>query len=125
VVAGAGATVLKALFDGDYEFPASEKVVPTRDGSELETAEETDVQGIDEELTVRGELNKLASNMALGRNRAGIHYRTDGIEGLRLGEQAAIRFLEDQLTLPTRVQGDLRLTFESFDGEKVTVRPTV
>jgi len=63
--------------------------------------------------------------MALGRNRAGIHYRTDGIEGLRLGEQAAIRFLEDQLTLPTRVQGDLRLTFESFDGEKVTVRPTV
>jgi hypothetical protein len=122
VVAGAGATVLKALFDGDYEFPGSEKVVPTRDGSELVTAEETDAMGVDETLTVRGELNKLASNMALGRNRAGIHYRTDGIEGLRLGERAAIRFLRDQLTLPSRIEG-VTLSLETFDGETVTVEP--
>ena len=117
VVAGAGATLLKALFDGDHEF-GHEAVIPSDDGSELEPYDGAT-------LTVRGELNKLASNMALGRNRAGIHYRTDGIEGLRLGEQAAIRFLEDQLTLPTRVQGDLTLTFESFDGKTVTVHPTV
>ncbi len=125
VVAGAGVTVLKALFDGGYEFPTEEKVVPTRDGSELRTAAETGAMGVDETLTVRGELNKLASNMALGRNRAGIHYRTDGIEGLRLGEAAALRFLEDQLSLPNRVDGTLTLTVETFDGESVTVEPTV
>jgi hypothetical protein len=128
VVAGAGVTVLKAIFDGDYVFPTEQKVVPTRDGSELRTAAETDAMGIDEELTVRGELNKLASNMALGRNRAGIHYRTDGIEGLRLGEAAAIDFLEDQLTLPDAIRteyGDVTLTFETFDSETVTITPTV
>jgi hypothetical protein len=141
VVAGAGVTVLKALFDGDYEFPDDEKVIPTEDGSDLVTAERfTDPNALGEEpandmdvtetLTVRGELNKLASNMALGRNRAGIHYRSDGIEGLRLGEQAAIRFLEDQLSLPTGAEslsedGELTLTLETFDGEERTIRPTV
>jgi hypothetical protein len=132
VVAGAGVTVLKALFDGDYEIPADQKVVPTDDGTALRTATELsgDVMGVTDTLTVRGELNKLASNMALGRNRAGIHYRTDGIEGLRLGERTAIRFLEDQLTLPTRAAqladgGRLELTLETFDGERVTVTPSV
>jgi hypothetical protein len=137
VVAGAGVTVLKALFDGDYEFPTDEKVVPTRDGTELVTADElpsenidADEMRIDETLTVRGELNKLASNMALGRNRAGIHYRTDGIEGLRLGEAAAIQFLEDQLSLLTTVSeqaadGTITLALETFDGEPITIEPTV
>lgn len=123
VVAGAGVTLLKALFDGDYEFPASEKVVPTRDGSELRTAAETDALGIDDTLTVRGELNKLASNMALGRNRAGIHYRSDGIEGLRLGERAAIRFLQDELALPAAIE-PVTLTLETFDRGTITVEPT-
>jgi len=134
VVAGAGVTVLKALFDGDYVFPTEQKVAPTRDGAELETARQTDAMGIDETLTVRGELNKLASNMALGRNRAGIHYRSDGIEGLRLGEAAAIRFMQDQLTLPERVEeqssaftdsGEITLSLETFDSERVTISPVV
>lgn len=122
-VAGAGVTVLKALFDGGYEFPAEEKVVPTADGTELRTADETDALNVGDTLTVRGELNKLASNMALGRNRAGIHYRTDGIEGLRLGEAAAIRYLEDQLSLSVRV-GDIELSLETFDGDRVTIQPS-
>lgn len=127
VVAGAGVTVLKALFDGDYVFPADEKVVPTRDGSTLRNATETNALGVDETLTVRSELNKLAANMALGRNRGGIHYRTDGIEGLRLGEAAAIRYLEDRLSLPERVPGagGIALSFQTFDGEEVTVEAAV
>lgn len=146
-VAGAGTTVLKALFDDEYEFPDEQKVVPTRDGSELKSATETDALGVDETLTVGGELNKLASNMALGRNRAGIHYRTDGIEGLRLGEATAIRYLQDQLSLPDRIPGadNIELSFEPFvpdkigtlhkelfdgervvyDGEKVRIKPAV
>ena len=129
VVAGAGATVLKALFDEDYVFKAREKVFPTEDGSDLRNAADVSntstlahEHDIFAPLTVGGELNKLASNMALGRNWAGIHYRTDGIEGLRLGEAAAIQYLEDQLTLP---QGEpVELSFESFDGEPLTVTPT-
>jgi hypothetical protein len=135
VVAGAGVTVLKALFDGDYVLPADEKVVPTKDGSDLVTAADlqtkttelpADEQDVDAELTVRGELNKLASNMALGRNRAGIHYRTDGIEGLRLGERAAISYLEDQLSLPRRLPeyDSLELTLETFDGKTKRITPT-
>lgn len=102
---------------------------------------------MDETLTVGGELNKLASNMALGRNRAGIHYRTDGIEGLRLGEATAIRYLQDRLSLPERIPDadDVELSFEPFvpekvgtvndelfdgesvtyDGEKVRIKPAV
>jgi hypothetical protein len=34
---------------------------------------------------------------ALGRNWDGSHYRSDGIEGLLLGEQVAVRYLQDHL----------------------------
>jgi hypothetical protein len=37
-------------------------------------------------LTVGGELNKLAFNMAFGRDTAGVHFRKDEIEGITLGE---------------------------------------
>ena len=43
-----------------------------------------------------GELNKLAANIAIGRNMAGVHYRTDYIESVKLGEMVAISILEDQ-----------------------------
>src|SRR5262245_28678025 len=36
-------------------------------------------------LTVGGELNKLASNIALGRNTTGLHYRSDGVPGDQSG----------------------------------------
>ena len=61
--------------------------------------------------------------MALGRNRAGIHYRSDGIEGLRLGERAAIRFLQDELALPAAIE-PVTLTLETFDRGTITVEPT-
>jgi hypothetical protein len=35
-----------------------------------------------------GELNKLAFNMAFGRDTAGVHFRRDEIEGIVLGEFA-------------------------------------
>jgi hypothetical protein len=79
---------------------------------------------IHDELTVRGELNKLASNMALGRNRAGIHYRTDGLDGLRLGEAAAIRFLKTELSLPAQVDS-IELSVQTFDGEHISITPCV
>jgi hypothetical protein len=37
---------------------------------------------------VGGELNKLAFNMAFGRDTAGVHFRRDEIEGIVLAEFA-------------------------------------
>lgn len=49
--------------------------------------------------TVGGEINKLASNVGLGRMFAGVHWRADYTQGLLLGEAAAISVLKDQENL--------------------------
>ncbi|CAN0356746.1 unnamed protein product, partial [Laminaria digitata] len=45
-------------------------------------------------LTYEGEINKLAVNVAFGRQMCGVHYRMDGEEGLLLGEMAGVRILQ-------------------------------
>ncbi len=44
------------------------------------------------------------SNIA-GRDRAGVHYRSDGVEGIKLGEAIAISILEDAATLYSEAPG--------------------
>jgi hypothetical protein len=39
-----------------------------------------------EPLTVGNELDKLAFNLAFGRDTAGVHFRRDELEGILLGE---------------------------------------
>ena len=90
VTAGAGITVLKALFNESFVIP--NPVMPSDDG--LSLAPYTGAS-----LTVGGELNKLASNIALGRDAAGVHYRSDGVEGIQLGEAIAISILRDTAML--------------------------
>ncbi|MCP4967121.1 MAG: vanadium-dependent haloperoxidase, partial [bacterium] len=70
VVAGACVTVLKAFFDETYIVP--EPVVGSPDGTALSPWK-------GEPLRVGGELDKLASNVALGRDFAGVHWRSDSI----------------------------------------------
>ncbi len=41
-------------------------------------------------------MNKLASNVAIGRNIAGVHWRSDATESLKLGEELAIRMLREE-----------------------------
>ncbi len=53
------------------------------------SAEEAD------ELTIEGELNKLASNVAMGRSIGGVHWRTDNARSLVLGEAIAAQILAD------------------------------
>jgi hypothetical protein len=72
-VGGAGVRVLKALFNPDFVIP--DPVVPSDDGLSL-----LPYKG--EPLTVGGELNKLAFNMAFGRDTAGVHFRRDELEGV-------------------------------------------
>jgi hypothetical protein len=66
-------------------------------------------------LTLEGELNKLAANISIGRNMAGVHYFTDYYDSLRMGEEIAIGILEEQaLCYGT---DPFVLTVPTFDGE--------
>ena len=94
-IAGACVTVLKMLFNESAPIPAP--VVPDESGQALRL-------WTGAPLTVGGELDKLASNMTFGRDDAGVHYRTDGLAGIRLGEQVALSMLRDLFpTLPEGV----------------------
>lgn len=110
VVAGACVTVLKAFFDENFVIPNA--VVSSADGLEL-------LPHRGETLTAGGELNKLASNIAIGRNAAGVHYRSDGVEGLKLGESIALSVLKElKLTYNEDFVG---FSLTKFDGTHVTV----
>ena len=70
------------------------------------------------ELTVEGELNKLASNISIGRDWAGVHYFSDYIESVRMGEQIAIGILEEQkLTYGE----NFSMTVPLFDGGSIRI----
>ncbi|HEV2844386.1 MAG TPA: vanadium-dependent haloperoxidase, partial [Thermoanaerobaculia bacterium] len=86
-VAGACVTILKALFDTENR-PIANPVVPTADGLSL-------VPYTGPTLTVEGELNKIASNIATGRNIAGVHWRSDSHASLRIGQAVAISLLQE------------------------------
>ena len=113
VTAGAGVTVLKALFNESFVIP--NPVMPSDDGLSL-------VPYTGAPLTVGGELNKLASNIAMGRDAAGVHYRSDGIEGIKLGEAIAISILRDTVTLYNEVFPGF--SFTKYDGTPVTITPS-
>lgn len=66
------------------------------------------------DLTLGGEINKIANNISLGRDTAGVHYRSDGADGLLVGEQQAIALLEDYSTALNEDFGGFSLT--KFDG---------
>jgi hypothetical protein len=70
-------------------------------------------------LSVGGELNKLAWNYGVGRDWAGIHFRSDFSSALALGEELAISILRDErLTFREPFEG---FSFTRFDGTRVTV----
>ncbi len=111
-VAGACATILKAWFDESFVIP--DPVVPNSGGMALVAYTGPDAEA----LTVGGELNKVAANIAMGRNFAGIHWRTDYSESLKLGEEVAIGILEEQQA--TYNEGG-SFTLTKFDGTTVTI----
>ncbi len=110
VIAGACATVLKAFFNESFVIPSP--VEASADGLTLNPFTGGN-------LTVGGELNKLAANIAIGRDTAGVHWRTDGVEGLRLGEQVGISLLEDEFD--THSEDFIGFNITKFDGSFVTI----
>ncbi len=109
-VAGACVTILKAWFDASFTIP--DPIVPNASGTAL-------VPYVGPPLTVRGELNKIASNIANGRNIAGVHWRSDAAESLKLGEAVAINVLRDQRETYNEVFNGF--TFTKFDGTSITI----
>lgn len=70
-------------------------------------------------LTVADELNKLACNIGIGRDMAGVHWRTDISEGMKLGEAVAIGILHDyKKTYNEDFSG---FSFTKFDGTTITI----
>ncbi len=113
-VAGACVTILKALFDGTKTF-ADLNVKPLVIGG---NGQQVQWGGDPGTLTVWGELNKLAGNIANSRNMAGVHWRSDSSASLALGECIALNFLRE--TAATYNEG-VTLTFPDFSGTMVTI----
>jgi hypothetical protein len=113
-IAAATATVLKAFFDEQAPFPRP-VAVASDDGLAL-----APLPVGAEPLTVGGELDKYASNVGLARAWAGVNYRSDCAIGWALGEQVAVRMLED---LVERYPHDgVGFSFHLRDGTPVSVR---
>ncbi len=110
VIAGAGVTVLKAFFDDSHLVPGA--AVATADGLALEPH-------AGPPLTVGGELDKLAWNVGMGRNFAGIHWRSDVAAGLDLGERLAVIVLREVKLTGNEIFSAFSL--RRFDGSRVTV----
>lgn len=110
-IAAASVTILKAFYDENAVVPDPIQPDP-KDPTRL-------VPYSGPPLTVGGELNKLAWNYGVGRDWAGIHFRSDFSASLALGEELAISILRDErLTFREPFEG---FSFTRFDGTKVTV----
>ncbi len=117
-VAGACVTVLKALFKEEATLVGDlgiTPMAPNSDGTALVAYTGADVA----QMTVGGELNKIASNVGLARNFAGVHWRSDYTASLRLGEEVALYFLQDTLRCYNE---NVSCTITRFDGTKVTLQ---
>ena len=110
-VAGACTTILKAFYNESTVI--QNPLVPDATGTTLVPYSGSDT------LTVGGELNKIASNVALGRNIAGVHWRSDGTESIKLGEAVAISILREQAGCYNEQFSGYSLT--KFDGTTITI----
>ncbi len=110
-VAGACITVLKFFFDGNFVIP--NPVVSTNDGLSLVPYTGSD------QLTVNGELNKLANNVSFAHGlHAGIHWRSDTASSIQLGEAVAISMLQDRAATYAE---KFTVSFEKIDGTIATI----
>jgi hypothetical protein len=113
-IAGACVTILKAFFSTDTVIFFN-PVEASPEGFSLVPYKGSDAW----QMSVTNELHKLAGNMGMARNMAGIHWRSDYDQALLLGEMVAISLLRDQrATFNEAFSG---FTFSKFDGSTITV----
>jgi len=116
-VAGACSTIVKAWFDdlapisavpGMQVFHASE------DGFSLVPYTGSDSA----QMTIGGEMNKVAANIAIGRDHAAVHWRYDYADSVVLGESVAIDMLKDMAHCWNEPFAGF--SFTKFDGTRIT-----
>jgi hypothetical protein len=124
-VAGGCVTMLKSFFEMFQDCDSSRErelldhdqkplvYIPNTDGSQLIADTKCT-----EALTIQGELNKLAANISIGRNMAGVHYYSDYYDSLRMGERVAVGIL---LELAPSYGEAIQTTFNSFDGDLIMI----
>lgn len=123
VVAGACITVLKA-FSRTHTFKNGQyrRVKWEREAVEATSSQKLASLGTVRSMTVIGELNKLGSNVALARDFAGVHYRSDSDFGIELGETYALEFLRSQLLeYASPHMDDRRFLVELYNGTLVEI----
>jgi len=125
-VAGAGVTVLKAMFachDENNEAKPWPAFVPPLESIDGSNADQL-AGGVPPGMTIISELNKLASNVSLGRDWAGVHYRCDGDCGVLAGEEYAITYLQDVAKEYHESKNGLFEGFllEKFNGDKIMIK---
>lgn len=109
-IAGACGTVLKTFFRNE-EWPG-ELYVPVDRGADRTTVSPpSNHQGLHQEI------DKLMSNMGLGRMFAGVHYYSDHYWGIKLGEQTAVAMLRDVLDQAFTGGRDVTPTFTEYFGD--------
>lgn len=90
--AGACVTIIKAIFNDTTKI--NTKLTPSKPNP----ADPTELVALsgegENDMTVGGELDKLASNIAIARNFSGVHWRSDAEQGILLGEAVAITCLQ-------------------------------
>ena len=130
-VAGACVTILKAFFDtsavlaegpggGVFKRRESGDVPVAFRAPDLSNSSDPLVAYTpDKFLTLEGELNKLAANISIGRDMAGVHYFSDYYDSLRMGEEIALGILEEQAL--TYITDPCVLSVPTFDGDVVRI----
>ncbi len=115
-VGGASVTVLKAFFNDQETFVAN-NITPvySPDGFSLVPYTGADAG----QITVGSELNKLASNVGMARDIAGVHWRSDYYQSMLLGEQSAIDLLKD--VIQGYPETNPSFQFTKFDGTPITI----
>jgi hypothetical protein len=118
-VAGACVTVLKALFYEEAKLSdlGVSPMTIAADGTRVHYT------GSDAgEMTVLSELNKLASNIGLSRDIAGVHWRTDYTESVVLGERIALYFLQETANT---YHENVTFHVQTFGGKPVVIEKGV
>jgi hypothetical protein len=120
-VGGACITTLKFFFDGSQpirpllQHAGSDIYVPSEDGLSLVPYTGSDR----DELTINGELSKLAFNISFGHGiHAGIHFRSSTTQSLILGEAVALGILQNRAR---SYNEPFTISLTKFNGQQATV----
>ncbi len=120
-VGGACIAAIKFYFDGTQRIrpllqaAGRDVYVPSEDGLSLEVYTGSDR----DQLTVNGELSKLAWNVTFGHGiHAGIHFRSSSYWSMLLGEQVGISILTDRANSYAE---PFNIQITKFDGTTATI----